>query len=273
MNLLQIVGQLAFTLEGIEWGGVAPAQKVFENVQISQATILELVMMDLKPPFAVVAPGNVNWDPKTAGYSDDAEVVVRLAVMSDGDKFGENVLMGSQLGPISATQNRGMLEVEREMFRVVKYLNTLQGINLQLISQEEGASVPLDGTVFISEKRFGFKARITDVGFQHAHQSFSVGAVTANSIELNWALPIARFDFASTIIRRAVGSVAPAGPEDGVGVVIANPKTDTSVVDGGLAGATTYSYSIFGGYNPRARLGDATAEQFSKALNLTQATS
>ena len=66
---------------------------------------------------------------------------------------------------------------------------------------------------------------------------------TTSSVGLSWTNP-SDDDFAGVLIRRAVGSVPPDSPTDGVQVaILAAP--DESFTDTGLAAATQYSYALF----------------------------
>ena len=71
----------------------------------------------------------------------------------------------------------------------------------------------------------------------------AVDGVTANSVSLSWTNP-ADADLAEVILRRAEGSVAPADPDAGTGVVLDDPLAE-AVTDAGLATDTEYSYAVF----------------------------
>ena len=67
-------------------------------------------------------------------------------------------------------------------------------------------------------------------------------SATSSSVTLTYSIPTE--GFAGAVVRRAVGSVPPAGPTDGT--LVADAAGPVSfVIDAGLSPSTTYSYAVF----------------------------
>jgi len=142
-------------------------------------------------------------------------------------------------------------------------VSSLNFISGQTVANAVVVPVAADGTVKLHLDSPGSAQLIVDVsGYFLADVQAPVSAAnaatsTSSTITLNWTNPTTP-GFNGVLIRRTVGSVAPASPTDGTFVTdtgslqseanssIRGPIVlPTSYADTGLASSTTYSYALF----------------------------
>jgi len=250
MNQRQVLLQLKKLLQARKIQNNAALNLAFSEVVISDASAIELLSSsDIQMPFAKLTAGNVSWDGKVAGFSRDMGYEVTVVLEVEGDEKGEFVLIGGALpAGVIGSMGRGILELGEEVRETLKLLDPRFGVSLQLITDGQLQSAPIEETRWLAERTYTFKGRGTSEAFYYGSRRFK----HAGAGVFTWELPPSQFGFVGMILRRAVGSVAPATISDGTGVVIANPLTDVTVTD--TPGAGTFSYSLFGGYNERETL-------------------
>lgn len=92
---------------------------------------------------------------------------------------------------------------------------------------------------------FSAAADVTTTTAPNPVTAVKVTGVTAASVSLSWTNPVGTYT--GVVIRRAVGTTAPASPTSGT-LVATVTSHGTSFTDSGLNASATYSYAIFG-YN------------------------
>jgi chitodextrinase len=99
------------------------------------------------------------------------------------------------------------------------------------------------GTVHLVIDVNGYIVSAPTPGSKIPVSNLTVGHAFRSAIQLGWALPTGTA-FTKIAVRRANGTSAPSGPDQGVDVPTGDAIT-TEVVDDGLTSMTTYSYSVF----------------------------
>lgn len=266
MNELQCLKQMRYLLRAQEWSsGVKVFQQNSVRVTLGPA---EDGLRWMSPPLLMLRPDSVESDP----LHDEQPDLIRCTVMGrivqsiEGDDVGENVLLGANRSGLTAAQNRGLFEIEEQMYAAVGKLNEINGV--KLFCRMKGAVLAdLDPVLgYIAWRDYSFEVFCTMNRFYHAATKF-VATGGVGQVVLTWTLPPDRFDRQQMFLRRAAGITPPATVTDGTGVTLASALA-TGVTDSGLAPGT-YSYSLFAGYDD---FEDNTVRSYSAAVSKASVT-
>jgi hypothetical protein len=141
---------------------------------------------------------------------------------------------------------QGPNTVSSQVVKPGKYTVTSEPSVLNGATYTVSKIAPANGVVTVKKPKKGAKKNaVTKVTFSLAKDApdtlLTLGGATPTSVSLSWTGP----EGASYVLRRTEGYSPAASAEDGTGVALAS-ATGTSVVDEGVAGATTYTYTLFG---------------------------
>lgn len=246
MNTQQVCRQIQYLLLNQDWTG--GSNDVFgSGCVVITAGLPERFSHHLRYPAAIITPGAAQPDQ----YGEEPDIIVqpitiRAITLAPGDESGQKSLIGGNIPDRTASEGRGLLEVEEELMRAISTLNHDAGIRVAHMGT--GAVQPAldDQSRYISWRDYDFRAYCTSRRFYHPPTGFTATDATGGDASLSWQLPPDRFDRYQIVVRRASGSVAPALPTEGTGVTLASDLA-TSVTDS--PGAGTYSYAVFCGYD------------------------
>lgn len=248
MNELQCLKQLRYLLRARKWsGGSTPYVFSPRSVRVTIGP-QEDALREMPPPLCLIRPDVAESDPKYDEQPDlvRATVILRLVASVMGDEVGENALLGAnRVDGIYGSKNRGLFEIEEEMFGAVNLLNEIGGI--KIAGREKGAVLAeVDPQLgYVCFRDYSFELWCTKNRFYHGPtRMVATGGV--GSVALTWTLPPDRFDRNTMYLRRAAGATPPATVTDGTGVTLSGALA-TSVSD--VIAAGTYSYSLFCGYD------------------------
>lgn len=263
MNVWQVEKQLRYLLRARLWqeaGGVV----VFGSVHITN-TLTEKAVSTLRTPFVLIQTGGSTADPERPGYVHQ-EIPLILCVGMFGDQFGESAMIGANrptTGVPTASQGRGLLEVEEELLGTVRQVQETSGVKIVSRSKSSAEALIIANRHDVYARSYNLEADCTDQRYYHPPLRLAAtGGV--GSVSLTWSLPPDRYDRRQILLRRAVGATPPASSTAGTGVTLGGLLA-TSVSDGGLAPGT-YSYAIFCGYDETASGGN---QRFSEQENGT----
>ena len=112
---------------------------------------------DLRAPYVFINP--------TGGPADEDEpgicletITLTLVVATEGDQVGERAHIGGHLSRgDGASAGKGLLEIQREIFSTIKFLNETTGITVQLRRTAALGSVWNDQTGFTVGREYTFE--------------------------------------------------------------------------------------------------------------------
>ena len=218
----------------------------------------------MPPPLALIRPDTAESDPKFDEQPGliRATVIVRLVAAVAGDEVGENALIGgNRVDGLYGARNRGLFEIEEEMYGAIGKLNEISGI--KIAAREKGAVLAeVDAQLgYVCFRDYSFELWCTKNRFYHGPTRVTATGA-AGQVALTWTLPPDRFDRNTMYLRRAAGATPPALVTDGTAVTLSSALA-TSVTDSGLA-AGAYSYSLFCGYDD---FEEDTVRSYSEAVS------
>lgn len=121
---------------------------------------MEWALKTMRTPFVLLQPLGSTSDPE---FDEDPNFVAlniqaRIVVMVPGDSVGENALMGAnKTGGSTASEGRGIFEVEQELFNAIGRLNGLENIILQC-RQKAGVQAAIVGdSVYVAYRDLQFE--------------------------------------------------------------------------------------------------------------------
>jgi hypothetical protein len=256
VNPWQIAKQLRFKLAARTWSDVG-GLTVFGSVVVTTGDI-PAVLGNFRSPSCAIKIGSATADPEQQKLITQTFDVL-IAVALHGDPVGQAALVGHgrTLGQ-TASQGRGILEVEKELKAVVFSMTDQDGVRMILSTTTDAGVVAADADKpFAVGRIYSLEAKCCTDEYYHPPKRL-VATGGAGSVTLSWALPPTRFDTLRVVLRRAAGATAPTSATAGTGVTLSGPLA-TTVVDTVAAGA--YSYAIFMAYD---ETGNGNAERYSE---------
>ena len=239
MDELQTIRQIAYVLRSRVW--TSGAEPVFHRDSVvEQAGMTWEAARELPPPFALLGVGNGDVDDQNPLVCRQ-EIEIDVGVRSDGSQAPRFALIGGARASELVSDGRGILEVQRELFAAVAYLNSAGGIRIQYKGSHKPAPRLEADSAYWAIRTYRFEAIITNSLFYHPPDNLE-SSVSGAVNTLTWTLPPDRFDRYKVILRRASGATAPASVSDGTGVTLAS-NLATTVDDS--PGAGQWSYSLF----------------------------
>lgn len=256
MNLFQVLRQLKYLLRNRKWENnsaynvVFPANSVIVSIAPAVKWISKLGM-----PCAVIVPMDGQTDPEFGETPDllVRRLTVKLCQILPGDGVGENVIMGANRTGNStyfgqgASEGRGLLEIEEELFEVAKELTEYSGVRTILKAVSSGEPIAISDTNYLCSLDNVFDVMCTSARYYPPATAFTAQAASGGVVNLAWTVPPDRYDLFKVILRRATGSTAPTSITGGTGVTL-SANLATSKADTGLSSGT-YSYALFSTYD------------------------
>lgn len=246
MNRWQIVRQVRALLAAATWadgGLVFPVDSIIVTDRPR-----ERAMKDLRPPVAIIHPGDSGIDPEREEQPGllQIDVTIGVAVANEQDQLGESALLGANR--ITGSSGRGLLEVEELLQTTLLQLGPAAGMPIVF----RGASAVATGEHptfgYVATGDFRFRAMGT-VARTYQPPTGLAASVAGGTVTLTWtASP--RFDARRFILRRAAGTTPPADSTSGTGVVLGGSPDGAGVVTVDDApGSGTWSYALFLAYD------------------------
>lgn len=133
---LSILTSLKAELVAQTWTGTSNVVFPTGSVLVTKSPEVKQALATLRPPMALIMPGSAQCDPE---YHEEPDLLVfdfrvRLLTVVPGDHVGENPLMGANkkgTGSTTASEGRGIFEIEQELYNAVGRLNVLESIVIQ----------------------------------------------------------------------------------------------------------------------------------------------
>jgi hypothetical protein len=219
--------------------------------------------LTLPTPFALITPGDFQSDPV---HQEEPNLMMGPVVVKVGvahqDSIGEAALIGSnKIGGNLTSKGRGLDEIEPEVMAVLQKLNTIDGVELQLVANGNRATVYETAGGYRATKDFAFQ--LICMGEATYQTPTTVAAVPSGggAVALSWTNPAIVASSSKIIVRRATGTVPPTIPTDGTGVAVIGGAFGTTATD--APGAGQYSYSVFMEYL------DYAAKNYSAPISIS----
>ncbi len=235
--------------------------RVLVSAGVAQTGLGQLIF-----PFAAVVPqDSAVDDDEPSLWTTVFEITIMQRVAAD--PWGETVLLGGARGASGqgSSSGRGLIELEEELKRTIKFLNATNGVKIRSIARSAVGAVQSEDLGYVASRAYRFEALTTDERDYPAPTRFTaVDAAGAGDADLAWTLPPSRYDRNALVLRRAAGAVPPASPTAATGITVS--ALATSLTDS--PGAGQFSYSLFMGYD---ELNDpvSSSDRFSPAATAT----
>ncbi len=268
MNTWQLCGELRSVLRALLWTG--SSNQVFGS---------EAVVVTVGPeadaggamrfPAALIRPLDASVDPDHSQQPDliRQRIGIRLMAAVAGDAIGEVPLLGGFWTTVAddASQGRGLLELEEELYNAVELLSLDDGVEIQFMAAGASQAVLLEGTGYIAFRDYEFEAWVTASRDYPPAREFLVVSAGSGFVDLSWKNPnTTRYDFRRMRLRRLAGSTPPTS-SNGTALTLSSDTAETHL---DAPGTGTFSYSIFGSYDDRQDP-PATDREFSAADSVT----
>lgn len=140
-----ILTSLKAELVAQTWTGSSNVVFPTGSVLITKSPEIKQALATLRPPMALIMPGQAQCDPEFHEEPDLLvfDFVVRIVTVVPGDHMGENPLIGAnKTGGSTRSEGRGIYEIELELYNAVGKLNVLESIVIQnRQSSDVGATI------------------------------------------------------------------------------------------------------------------------------------
>lgn len=167
MTEAQLLTALKALLVAQTWSGgtvVFPTGCVAITADVDLA--MESALKTMRTPFCLLQPLDTTADPEFDEDPNLAQLGVktRFVVMVPGDAIGENALMGAnKTGGATASEGRGLYEVEQMAFTAIGRVNGLEGIILQCRHKGGIRSAIVENNIYVAYRDLTFEAMGTMV--------------------------------------------------------------------------------------------------------------
>lgn len=222
-------------------------------------------MGQLRFPFAAIVPQDGAADPDEPKiWTTTLEVTILAQVASD--TWGEAVLIGGpRAGGQGSSQGRGLVELEEELRKAIRFLDSTNSVKIRAIGKSAVAAVVAEDLGgYVASRAYRYEVLTTDERSYPAPTRFTAVDATGGDADLAWTLPPDRYDRHALVLRRAAGAVPPATPTAGTDVPVG--ALVTTLTDS--PGAGEFSYALFMGYD-ELNTPTSAADRFSSAATAT----
>lgn len=279
MDENQILQQLVYLLRARVWtaNGASGTTKVFQPESVVISPLDEIVPGHTRFPRVTLNCGGGESDGHNAKFQRK-RIQIRLTCAVLDGAFASGSLKGAHR--ISATQsrNRGLLEVETQLFQTIAQL----GGNLGVVvygradsSAQARVESDVDGGV---SREYVWEVKATATPFYHRVSRLTASSAGAGLLAASWTVPPDRFDrYKIRAFRSAAGGSAPVhsggGVFTGTEIVLSSDLATSLPAVSGLASGT-YALSVFAGYDPFCEVKPGTytpavAREYSAAASYT----
>lgn len=246
MNRWQTVRQMRALLVAATWDDGAPVFPGGSVIVTDRPR--EKAMRDLRPPFAIIHPGDTTPDPDMDEQPGllQMDFTVSVAVTNEQDQVGETALIGANR--ISGSAGRGLLEVEELLQTALLQLGPAAGMEIAFRGAGAVATGEHPTLGYVATGDFKFRSLGT-VFRTYQAPSGLVASLAAGTITFGWnASP--RFDARRFILRRVAGAAPPVNSAAGTGIVLGGVPDGAGVVAATNApGSGTWTYGLFLAYD------------------------
>jgi hypothetical protein len=245
-----------------------------ESVIISSAPQLQ-ALQSVRVPIAIIRPEEGQADPEFSELHEIISRTIRVTLVSAiaGDAgLGQSAILGGpRVDGNTKSTNRGLLELEEEVFYALKHLSDVNGLTIQHKSAGVAGVTPVtvnNDILYVHSMDITFDLFTTSQRYYHPPMYFVATPASGGTVNLSWTLPPDRYDRLSVVLRRASGATPPATPAAGTSVTLSGLLA-TSVTD--APGAGTFSYALFAAYD-EWRETPTTADRYSDAVTQASVT-
>lgn len=193
-------------------------------------------------PFVLVNIGGGSSDPDDPNLLEQSFDVLTVADVSGG-RMGEQALVGGAKSALGSSANRGVLELNGQVRRVLKDLKGIDGAALQLSATSAGSPVRLGRGRHMAIGESSFTGWITAAP-SYTHPTLL--AVSGSTWTWKGTQCAARFDFVQYRVGYVDGATPVESPDDLDVVIYTGTDPTASVAQ--VAGKT---YSVFADYGSR----------------------
>jgi hypothetical protein len=253
MNVWQVCQTIQAKLIAATWPDSSTV--VFDPASvrvIAQGEEINALQEGLIPPLCIISPLSGDSDPE---HREEPALILRtidivLVAVNQGDRVGENTIMGGNRPSGTQSQGRGLLELEVELFDAIKQLGVADGILIQFAGYGEGQARrdPSDNWIGIQDYTFQVWTSV-DLTYQGATYLNITGRTA--EIDLSWQNPPVLGTTYRSVLVRKTGATAPTSISDGTVVSSSVGLAISSYANSGLTPGT-YSYSLFITYSDYA---------------------
>ena len=133
MNVTTLLAAIKTRLIAQTWTGGGSVVFPTGSVAITRA-IDNHALAAMRTPICLVMPASAQSDPM---YNEEPDLIIltvniRIITAIPGDAVGENPLQGAnKTGGTTASEGRGIFEIEQELYNAVGKLNANEGLTIQ----------------------------------------------------------------------------------------------------------------------------------------------
>lgn len=163
MNELTLLTTIKAALIARNWTGggtsVFPTGCVYITANVDLA--MEAALKTMRTPLALLQPMDSTSDPE---FGEDPKftqlnINLRVVVMVPGDSVGQNPLVGAnKTGGTTASEGRGLLEVQQEVFNAIGLMNDNEGLQLQNTQTGAASAAIVDDKTYVAWRDYKFSA-------------------------------------------------------------------------------------------------------------------
>jgi hypothetical protein len=165
VNERQLYEEIQTILQAATWTG--GAEKIFHanGVMITAYTEPAEALRRSPAPLAIIRPGAATVDPE--GNEEPGliaqDFVITLVCRNPNDGIGQAALLGGASPDLQTTsENRGLLEVQEELFSKAKILDTVSGVTIFSRAKSAADGVIDDQYGYVVWRDYSFEALIAD---------------------------------------------------------------------------------------------------------------
>ncbi len=243
--------QIKYKLLLRRWAANALNGLVFGSGKIVPGRINKLAFESFQlPAFILVSlPGRSDPDFRDEPGLFRQDIGIRIYSHNESDQFGESAIIGGVLtGGSTTSEGRGLLEIQREFYAVVKDMNDVDGIRIRVKANSQADMQAEGSTTRIVFRDYVLTMEVDLEEFFHTCSNLvATDQANGGDVLLVWDVPPDRFDLFRVILRRASGAVAPTSITDGTGVTLSGDLA-TTVTDS-IGSTGTFSYALFATYD------------------------
>lgn len=118
-----------------------------DSVVITNSIDKEQAFRLFRVPFCIIQYGRFERDPEKG---EDQNLLIGpiktiIGNCVPGDGIGENTFIGANIADTTASENRGLLEIEEPLFDAIGLLNTQDSVTIQFSNAAAGGGELMDG--------------------------------------------------------------------------------------------------------------------------------
>ncbi len=249
MNIWQLSRQFEFLVGKTTWEDGTSCVFASGSVIVSEDSMEKLIGAGVRPPIAVIRVEEAGLDPDFQEEPDlqRYSLDIEIATTVDGDRRGENPILGAHASGVNVSEGRGVLEISGVTARRMKNLTTEDGVEMNAWLGGKNTIEEVPGRDnWVSHKLQGIVRATLDRFYHPPIKMKAVDAAGAGEADITWRLPPPRYDTFNVQLVRKAGAVGPVSATDGT--IVLTTVSAISFTDI-IGSAGTFTYGLFGSYD------------------------